>query len=81
MWAGGDGVIHYRFGSFLVDPATAPAYSIGTAPGYVCPSSLNLAEKVGDVVNVYDWTTQDRDAPLAGDGARRRERAAVRPAL
>jgi hypothetical protein len=64
LWAGGDGVIHYRYGAFLVEAATPALYAIGTAPGSICPSALNLAEKGADVVNVYDWTTNDRDAPL-----------------
>jgi hypothetical protein len=64
LWAGGDGTIYYRFGTYLIDPATAPDYRIGTGPGAVCPSALDLAERGDDVVNVYDWTTSDRDAPL-----------------
>lgn len=64
LWAGGDGTIYYRFGSFLIDPATAPGYVIGTEPGAVCPAALNLAEQGDDVVNVYDWTTSDQEAPL-----------------
>ena len=64
LWAAGDGTIRYQFGTFLVEPGTPAAYSIGTVPGAVCPSSLNLAEKGADVVNVYDWTTSDQDAPL-----------------
>ena len=64
LWAAGDGTITYRTGAFMYGAGTAPAYAIGTAPGYVCPETLNLAEKGADVVNVYDWTTSDRDAPL-----------------
>ena len=64
LWATGDGVIRYRFGAFLVAPATAPRYLIGTAPGYTCPSALDLAEQGADVRNVYDWTNQDRETPL-----------------
>jgi hypothetical protein len=64
LWAGGDGIIHYRFGAFLVDPATSARFAIGTVPGSICPASLNLTERGADVINVYDWTTSDRDAPL-----------------
>ena len=65
LWATGDGVIRYRYGAFLVEPGTPAAYSIGTVPGSICPSALNLAERGADVKNVYSWTTQDRDDPLS----------------
>ena len=64
LWATGAGVITYRFGAFLITPQTAPRFRIGTAPGYICPSVINLAERGADVKNDYNWTTQDQDAPL-----------------
>jgi hypothetical protein len=69
LWATGDGTIRYRFGTFLVPPGTLAEYAVGTVGGAVCPSSLNLAEKGSDVVNVYDWTTSDKDNPLHAAGS------------
>jgi hypothetical protein len=69
LFAGGDGVIRYRFGTFLVTPATPARFSIGTVAGAVCPSSLNLAEKGADVVNFYDWTTSDKALHAAASDA------------
>ena len=60
----GDGTIRYRFGAFMFEPQQPVALTIGTAAGAICPSSLDLTESGADVLNVYDWTTNDRDAPL-----------------
>lgn len=64
LWADGESVIHYQYGTFLVDPSAVADYRIGTAAGMICPSALNLAERGSDVRNVYDWTTSDQAAPL-----------------
>ena len=64
LWATGESILRYTFGAFLVAPDTPADYFIGTEPGYVCPSVLNLAERGLDVVNVFDWTNQDRETPL-----------------
>jgi hypothetical protein len=59
IWAAGDGTIRYRHGMATVDPSQEPVYRIGTAPGFVCPSVLDLIEAAARVVNVYDWANQD----------------------
>jgi hypothetical protein len=58
LWAAGDGTIRYRHGMATVDPSEEPAYRIGTEPGFVCPSVLDIAEATAKVANVYDWTDQ-----------------------
>ena len=64
IWATGAGTITYRFGTFEIDPSQPADYAIGTRAGFVCPAALDLTEKGSDVLNVYDWTTSDRDTPL-----------------
>ena len=87
LWASGSGTIVYRFGTFMYPADSAPAFAIGTGPGCICPETLDLAEKGADVVNVYDWTTSDRDAPLnakasdAGSVSRFGRNASVRTDL
>jgi hypothetical protein len=62
LWAAGDGTIRYRHGTFSLDPSQTDAtYHIGTAPGFVCPSVLDLIENVNAVLNVYDWANQAGD--------------------
>ncbi|HEX3453131.1 MAG TPA: hypothetical protein VHS03_00785, partial [Gaiellaceae bacterium] len=62
LWAAGDGTIRYRHGTFSLDPSQTDAtYHIGTAPGFVCPSVLDLIENVNGVLNVYDWANQAGD--------------------
>jgi hypothetical protein len=62
LWAAGDGTIRYRHGTFSLDPSELdPNYRIGTAPGFVCPSVLDLIEGAAKVVNVYDWANQAGD--------------------
>jgi hypothetical protein len=62
LWAAGDGTIRYRHGTFSLDPSQLdPTYHIGTAPGFVCPSVLDLIENVAGVLNVYDWANQAGD--------------------
>ena len=60
----GDGTIRYRYGAFMYEPQAPVALEVGTVEGAICPSRLDLSEAGADVVNVYDWTTSDRDAPL-----------------
>jgi hypothetical protein len=64
LFAVGDGMIRYEHGATNIDPSAVPAYQIGTVGGAVCPSALSLGEASKRVVNVYDWTTQESDAPL-----------------
>jgi hypothetical protein len=62
LLAAGDGTIRYRHGTFSLDPSQTDAqYHIGTAPGFVCPSVLDLIENVNGVLNVYDWANQAGD--------------------
>jgi hypothetical protein len=62
LWAAGDGTIRYRHGTFSLDPSQTEAdYQIGTAPGFVCPSVLDLIEATAKVLNVYDWANQAGD--------------------
>jgi hypothetical protein len=60
LWAAGDGTIRYRRGTYILDPTIEPEFRIGTAEGYVCPSRLDPAVAASRVVNVYDWTSQDK---------------------
>jgi hypothetical protein len=64
LFAVGDGSIRYERGATNIAPDAVPDYQIGTIAGAVCPSALTLGEAIARVVNVYDWTTQDRDAPI-----------------
>jgi hypothetical protein len=64
MFAVGDGTIRYEHGATNIAPDAVAAYQIGTVAGAVCPSALTLGEKSARVVNLYDWSTADRDAPL-----------------
>jgi hypothetical protein len=64
LFAVGDGAIRYEHGAQNLDPGTEADYLIGTVAGAVCPSALTLGEASARVINLYDWTSQDRDAPL-----------------
>jgi hypothetical protein len=65
LFAVGDGSIRYEHGATNIEPGTAPDYEIGTVEGAVCPSALTLGEASDRILNVYDWMTQDRDAPVS----------------
>jgi hypothetical protein len=63
LYADGD-VVVYRHGAAMLDPSEPARFSIGTVAGAVCPTALTLAEQITRVVNVYDWSNSDRDAPI-----------------
>ena len=63
-WRWATGRFAIDSGRLCTSPSAPVALEVGTVPGAICPSALDLSEAGADIVNVYDWTTADRDAPL-----------------